>query len=91
MKPSLKDRRLAMRVTGAQEEAIKNAAASLGQSVSVFSVQAVLAKANELLADQRTFNLDAKAWDEFTSRLDAPPTPISPLLKLAKKTSPFNS
>ena len=91
MKPSLKDRRLAMRVTSAQEEAIKSAAASLGQSISDFSVQAVLARANELLADQRMFTLDAKVWNEFTARLDAPPTPISPLVELAKKTSPFTS
>lgn len=91
MKPSLKDRRLAMRVTSTQEEAIKTAAATLGQSVSDFSVQAVLARANELLADQRIFELDASAWKEFTARLDAPPTPISELHELARKASPFSS
>lgn len=91
MKPSLKDRRLAMRVTSAQEEAIKTAAATLGQSVSDFSVQAVLARANELLANQRIFELDDNAWEEFTARLDAPPTPISQLRELATKPSPFSS
>lgn len=91
MKPSLKDRRLAMRITSAQEEAIKTAAATLGQSVSDFSVQAVLARANELLADQRIFELDASAWEEFTARLDAPPTSISQLRELAMKPSPFSS
>ena len=51
---------LAMREyrSGAQEEAIKSAAAALGQSVTDFSVQTVLARANELLADQRIFKLD---------------------------------
>jgi uncharacterized protein (DUF1778 family) len=91
MKPALKDRRLAMRVTLAQEEAIKTAAASLGQSVTDFSVQTVLARANELLADQRVFELDSRSWAEFTIRLDAPPSVISPLRELAGKPSPFDS
>ena len=91
MKQALKDRRLAMRVTGAQEEAIKSAAAALGQSVTDFSVQTVLARANELLADQRIFKLDQTGWAEFAMRLDAPPTPISPLRELHQKPSPFDS
>jgi uncharacterized protein (DUF1778 family) len=91
MKPALKDRRLAMRVTAAQEEAIKSAAAALGQSVTDFSVQTVLARANELLVDQRIFKLDQNAWEEFAMRLDAPPTPISLLRELHQKPSPFDS
>ena len=89
MKSVLKDRRLATRVTSAQEEAIKSAAAMLGQSVSDFTVQTVLARANELLADKRIFELDESAWEEFIARLDAPPTPILQLRELAKKPSPF--
>lgn len=87
MTAPIKDRRLAMRVTGAQEAIIKEAAQSTGQTVTDFSVQAVLSRANELLADQRIFNLDQATWDEFTAILDAPPRVLTKLRDLAAKSS----
>lgn len=76
-----------MRVTGAQEAIIKEAAESAGQTVTDFSVQAVLNRANELLADRRIFDLDQTTWDEFTAILDAPPRVLAKLRDLAAKPS----
>jgi uncharacterized protein (DUF1778 family) len=73
-------------------ELCRNASlAAPGQSVTDFSVQTVLAGANELLADQRIFELDENAWKEFTNRLDAPPASIQQLRELSEKPSLFDS
>ena len=77
-----KDERIALRVTRRQKETIAAAAALLGRSVTDFAVQVAVERADEVLADRRTFHVAAEAWDLFLESLDAPVEPNRGLIDL---------
>lgn len=77
-----KEARLNLRLRPQDDALIREAAARAGQSVSAFLTSAGVERAHELLADQRIFLLDAKAWDEFVALLDRPVRPDPRLVEL---------
>lgn len=80
--PTTKDARLNLRLKPADDELIRQAAKSLGQSVTEFLCESALDRAHEILADQRTFVLDEDSWDAFVAVLDHPARPDPRLVEL---------
>jgi len=50
-----------------------------------------LARADEALADRRTFGLNAAQWKAFIAALDAPPCPLPRLKRLLKEPGFFDA
>ena len=69
--PSKNDR-IAMRVSHEQGVLIRRAAETEGVTVTDFTVRAAVARAGDVLADRRVFELDDAAWNEFVAILDRP-------------------
>ncbi len=69
---SVKDSRLAVRLTSAQDALIRHAAEIEGQNVTEFVVAAAYARARDVLADRRGFVLEPTAHAEFLALLDRP-------------------
>lgn len=77
-----KDARLNLRLKPKDDQLIKQAAQSLGVSVSEFLTSSAVARAHELLAGQRQFFLDEDTWDAFVALLDGPARPDPRLVEL---------
>ena len=50
-----------------------------------------LARADEALADRRSFGLNAAQWKAFSAALDAPPRPLPRLERLLKEPGFFDA
>lgn len=83
--------KLDLRLTREAKLALQAAAAASRRSVSEFVLESALARADEALADRRTFGLDAKQWKAFQTALDAPPRPLPRLKRLLKEPGFFDS
>jgi uncharacterized protein (DUF1778 family) len=64
--------KLDLRLTREATRALQAAAAATHQSVSEFVLESALARADEVLANQGAFALDASQWKAFMAALDAP-------------------
>jgi len=84
-----KDERLGLRLTSEQKATIAAAADHLGRSVTDFTVQTTLERANEVLADNRVFHVPADRIDEFERLLVAPVEPNRGLATLFSTPSVF--
>ena len=78
-----------IRLTAEAKEALRNAAAAQGRTVSDFVLESALQRAAETLPDRTRFDLDAKQWEQFQALLDAPPRDLPRLAKLLKKPTVF--
>lgn len=87
MAATTKDARLNLRLRATDDELIRHAAEQTGQSVSEFLTTSAVARAHEVLADQRTFVLDAETWNEFVALLDQPVRPDPRLVELFARPS----
>jgi uncharacterized protein (DUF1778 family) len=68
------------------------AAASVShRSVSAFVLESALARADETLADRRTFSLNKAQWTEFLNALDAPTRPLPHLQRLLTEPGFFDA
>jgi uncharacterized protein (DUF1778 family) len=67
-----KTSRRQLRVSPADDDIFRRAAAATGESVSGFLVASGRERAEMILADRTTFVLDATEWDRFTAALDRP-------------------
>ena len=85
---TLRSEKLDLRLTRKAKTALRAAAAAANRSVSEFVLESALARADETLADRRTFVLNAAQWKAFLAALDAPPRPL-PRLELLLKESGF--
>src|ERR1035441_767819 len=74
--------KLDVRVSRTAKAKLQAAAAASHRSMSDFVMESALARAEETLADRRTFGLDAKAWAAFQSALAAPVRPLPRLRAL---------
>jgi uncharacterized protein (DUF1778 family) len=83
--------KLDLRLTRNAKRALKAAAAVAHRSVSEFVLESALARADEALADRRTFDLNATQWRAFLAALDAPPRPLPHLERLLKEPGFFDS
>lgn len=82
--------KLDVRVSPATKLKLQSAAASTHRSMSEFVVESALSRAEEMLADRRTFCLDARTWTAFQSALDAPPRPLPRMKKLLEEPGFFD-
>lgn len=61
-----------MRLSPEQDALIRHAADVEGTSITEFTVDAVVSRARDVLADQLLFRLGDAAWAEFLAVLDRP-------------------
>ena len=80
-----------MRLSRDAKVTLQAAAAASRRSVSDFVLESALARADEALADRRSFGLDADQWKTFIAALDAPPRPLSRLQRLLKAPGFFHA
>jgi len=83
--------KLDLRLTRNAKRALQAAAAASHRSVSKFVLESALARADEALADRRTFGLNAAQWKAFIAALDAPPRPLPRLEGLLKEPGFFDA
>ena len=84
-----KESRIAARLPAAQAALIRAAAEVEGSTVTDSTVNAAVARAHDVLADQRLFNLGDAQWAEFLAVLDRPVTPKPRLAALFAEESVF--
>lgn len=83
--------KLDLRLTRSAKLTLQAAAAASRRSVSEFVLESALVRADEALADRRTFGLESKQWKTFLAALDAPPRPLPQLARLFKEPGFFNA
>ncbi|WP_341947234.1 DUF1778 domain-containing protein [Microbacterium sp. LWH11-1.2] len=89
MASPLKDRRIELRVTSAQKAAIEEAAALQGRSVTDFSAETLVARADEVIQRDRQLRVDAIRFDAFLEVLDRPAQSLDGLRSLLTRGSVF--
>jgi uncharacterized protein (DUF1778 family) len=80
-----------LRLKRSDKLALQAAAAAVRRTVSEFVLESALAKADEALADRRTFALSATQWKAFMAALDAPPRPLPRLERVLKEPGFFDA
>jgi uncharacterized protein (DUF1778 family) len=85
----VKSSRIAVRLPEEQDALIRAAADVEGSTVTEFTVNAAVARAKDVLADQRLFTLGSQAWEEFLAVLDRPISPKTRLERLFAEESIF--
>ena len=88
---ALRSEKLDLRLTRKAKSALRAAAAASNCSVSEFVLESALARAEEALADRRTFGLNTPQWQAFLAALDAPPRPLSRLARLFNEPGFFDA
>jgi len=83
--------KLDLRLTREAKLALQAAAAASRRSVSEFVLESALTRADETLADRRSFGLSAAQWKAFLAALDAPPRPLPRLERLLKEPGFFDA
>jgi uncharacterized protein (DUF1778 family) len=87
----LRSEKLDLRLTRKAKTTLRAAAEASQRSVSEFVLESALARADEALADRRTFGLNAAQWKAFLEALDAPPRPLPRLKRLLKEPGFFDA
>ena len=87
----IRSEKLDLRLTRDAKRALQVAAAASHRSVSEFVLESALARADEALADRRTFGLNAAQWKAFMAALDSPPRPLPRLERLLKEPGFFDA
>jgi uncharacterized protein (DUF1778 family) len=82
---------LRLRLTRDEKRALQAAAVVGHRSVSEFVLESALARADETLAERRTFSLEATQWEAFMAALDAPPRPLPRLRRLLEEPGFFDA
>jgi len=77
-----KEHRLNVRLRAADDDLIRRAAETVGQTVTEFLTTSAVERAHDVLADQRSFVLDDDAWARFCVALDRPVRPDPRLVEL---------
>jgi len=83
--------KLDLRLTRKAKLALQEAASASNRSVSDFVLESALARADETLADRRTFVLNADQWKAFLAELDSPPSSLPRLKRLLKEPGFFDA
>jgi len=82
--------KLDIRLTPDAKRMLAAAAAAERRSVSDFVLDSALERAEERLADRRSFQLDAEKWQAFIAALDAPTHELPRLRKLLNEPGIFS-
>jgi uncharacterized protein (DUF1778 family) len=88
---STRTEKLDLRLTREAKLALQAAAAASRRSVSDFVLESALSRADEALADRRSFGLDAAQWKAFLAALDARPRRLPRLGRLLREPGFFDS
>jgi uncharacterized protein (DUF1778 family) len=83
--------KLDVRVSSAAKAKLQAAASAVHRSMSDFVLESALTRAEETLAERRTFGLDAEKWAAFQAALDAPARPLPRLQALLDEPGFFDS
>ena len=83
--------KLDLRLSKQAKQMLRSAAAATQRSVSEFVLESALARAEETLADRRSFQLDSQQWAVFMEALDATPRELPRLKKLFQEKSIFEN
>lgn len=86
-----RSQKLDLRLTPDAKSALQAAAVATNRSVSEFVLESALARADEALADRRSFVLNAAQWKIFVAALDAPPRSLPRLKRLLKEPGFFDA
>ncbi len=78
-----------LRARDSQRNLIDRAAALLGKNRSDFMLEVACREAENVLLDQRLFNLDSKAFDSFNKSLQTPVKDNPALHKLMAEKTPW--
>ncbi len=78
-----------LRALDSQRNLIDRAATLLGKNRSDFMLETACREAENILVDQRLFNLDAADFDAFMSALEAPVKDNPALRKLMARKAPW--
>lgn len=89
MSTPLKSARIELRVTAAQKAIIENAAAISGRTVTDFSADALLQRAEEVIHEDRRLRVDAEAFDAFLTVMDRPARSLEGLRELLERKPVF--
>lgn len=87
---STRTEKLDLRLSPEAKQRLACAAAAERRSLSEFVLLSALDRADETLADRRTFQLAPAQWDEFTAALDAPPRDLPRMKTLLRNPGPFS-
>ena len=85
----LKNARLEFRVTAEQKETIEAAAAIEGRSVTDFSADALVERAEMVIQRDRELRVDAARFDAFLKIMDSPSRPLAGFRELMTRESVF--
>lgn len=88
MTTSTKTARRNLRVSPTDDQLFRQAASTVGESVSEFLVESGRERAEMILADRTQFVLDAKAWKAFTAALDRPAEVKPAVARLMRRSRP---
>jgi uncharacterized protein (DUF1778 family) len=84
---SARSEKLDLRLTPLAKQRLFAAAKAQQRSVSDFVLQSALEKADETLAEQFRFTLNAEQWEKFMAALDAPPREMPRMRRLLSEPS----
>lgn len=89
MTTPLKDARIELRVTATQKEAIEEAAAITGRTLTAFSADVLTERAEEVIQQDRQLRADAATFDAFMEIMDRPTQSLEGLRDLLTRKSVF--
>ena len=87
---ALRNEKLDLRLTREAKRTLRAAAAASHRSVSEFVLESALARAEEALAQRRTFDLNSSAWKDFLAALNAPPRAMPRMERLLDEPGFFD-
>ena len=90
MTSTTRSEKLDLRLTPQAKQRIVAAAEAQNRTVSDFVLTSALERADDVLAEQRTFILSPEKWEAFQAALDAPPRDLPELRKLLTTPGPFD-
>ena len=83
--------KLNLRVSASTKRTLQAAAAASNRTVSAFVLESALARADETLADRRSFPVTKAKWTEFLAALDAPTRPLPRMQHLLTEPGFFDA
>lgn len=88
---SVRSEKLDLRLSSADKRTLEAAATVASRSLSDFVRDSALSRADEMLADRRTFVLSKRKWAEFQAALDAPTRRLPRMQRLLTEPGFFDA
>jgi uncharacterized protein (DUF1778 family) len=88
---TVRSEKLDLRLSSSDKRTLEAAASVSSRSVSDFVRESALSRADEMLADRRTFVLSKTKWSEFQAALDAPTRSLPHMQRLLTEPGFFDA